>query len=112
MQYLLRMAAHRRSDVSSCGVVGAGGWGGAMRNEPWVGPEVGDAGTSGAGAVPLRSAQMMGQKQRKEDNYVHFDVSFIVPDGKRRVNEGLAKRRNTQGTESVPSPALTQLIRN
>ena len=31
-----------------------------MRNEPWVWPEVGDAGTSGAGAVPLRSAQLMG----------------------------------------------------
>ena len=33
-----------------------------MRNEPWVWrPKVGDAGTSGAGAVPLRSTQMMGQ---------------------------------------------------
>ena len=28
-------------------------------------PEVGDAGTSGAGAVPLRSAQMMGQQKNK-----------------------------------------------
>ena len=28
-------------------------------------PEVGDAGTSGAGAVPLRSAQMMGQQKQK-----------------------------------------------
>ena len=37
-----------------------------MRNEPWVWPEVGDAGTSGAGAVPLRSAQLMGQQQKKE----------------------------------------------
>ena len=27
--------------------------------------EGGDAGTSGAGAVPLRSAQMMGQQQKK-----------------------------------------------
>ena len=38
-----------------------------MRNEPWVWPEVGDAGTSGAGAVPLRSAQMM-RKQKKKKN--------------------------------------------
>ena len=36
-----------------------------MRNEPWVWPEVRDAGTSGAGAVPLRSAQMMGQQKKK-----------------------------------------------
>ena len=36
-----------------------------MRNETWVWPEVGDAGTSGAGAVPLRSAQMMGQQKKK-----------------------------------------------
>ena len=37
-----------------------------MRNEPWVWPEVGDAGTSGAGAVPLRSAQMMGKQHTKK----------------------------------------------
>ena len=37
-----------------------------MRNEPRVWPEVGDAGTSGAGALPLRSAQMMGQQQKKK----------------------------------------------
>ena len=37
-----------------------------MRNEPWVWPEVGDAGTSGAGAVPLRSAQLMGQKKKRK----------------------------------------------
>ena len=36
-----------------------------MRNEPWVWPEVRDAGTSGAGAVPLRSAQLMGQQKKK-----------------------------------------------
>ena len=29
-------------------------------------PRVGDAGTSGAGAVPLRSAQMMGQQKKKK----------------------------------------------
>ena len=29
-------------------------------------PEVRDAGTSGAGAVPLRSAQLMGQKKKKK----------------------------------------------
>ena len=51
-----------------------------MRNEPWVWPEVRDAGTSGAGAVPLRSAQMMGQQKKKKkkkkktahDNRSHF----------------------------------------
>ena len=37
-----------------------------MRNERWVWPEVRDAGTSGAGAVPLRSAQMMGQQKKKK----------------------------------------------
>ena len=37
-----------------------------MRNEPWVWPEVRDAGTSGAGAVPLRSAQLMGQQQQQQ----------------------------------------------
>ena len=37
-----------------------------MRNEPWVWPEVGNAGTSGAGAVPLRSAQMMGKQKKKK----------------------------------------------
>ena len=37
-----------------------------MRNEPWVWPEVRDAGTSGAGAVPLRSAHLMGQQKKKK----------------------------------------------
>ena len=37
-----------------------------MRNEPWVWPEVGGAGMSGAGAVPLRSAQMMGQQKKNK----------------------------------------------
>ena len=37
-----------------------------MRNEPWVWPKVGDAGMSGAGAVPLRSTQMMGQQKKKK----------------------------------------------
>ena len=46
-----------------------------MRNEPRVWPEVGDAGTSGAGAVPLRSAQMMGQqKKKKKKKRVMFQV--------------------------------------
>ena len=31
-------------------------------------PEVGDAGTSGAGAVPLRSAQLMGQQKQTKKN--------------------------------------------
>ena len=46
-----------------------------MRNEPWVWPEVRDAGTSGAGAVPLRSAQMMGQKKKKKKNHL---VCFLL----------------------------------
>ena len=63
-QCFLRMAAHQRSDVTSCGPLDGGA---AMRNEPWVWrPKVGDAGTSGAGAVPLRSAQMMGQQQQNQ----------------------------------------------
>ena len=37
-----------------------------MQNEPWVWPEVGDAGMSGVGAVPLRLAQMMGQQKKKK----------------------------------------------
>ena len=40
------------------------GGGAAMRNEPWVWPKVGDAETSSAGVVPLRSAQMMGQLKK------------------------------------------------
>ena len=36
-----------------------------MQNEPWVWLKVGGAGTSGAGAVPLRSAQMMGQQNKQ-----------------------------------------------
>ena len=35
-----------------------------MRHEPWACPKVGDARTSGAGAVPLRSAQMIGQQKK------------------------------------------------
>ena len=38
-----------------------------MRNEPWVWPEVRDAGTSGAGAMPLRSAQLMGQQKKTKN---------------------------------------------
>ena len=50
-----------------------------MRNEPWVWPEVGDARTSGAGAVPLRSAQLMGQQKeekKKEKKRKIFLVQF------------------------------------
>ena len=57
MQCFLWMAGYQRSDD-----------GAAMRNEPWVWPKVGDAGTSGAGAVPLRSVQMMGQQKNREKN--------------------------------------------
>ena len=49
------------------------GGGAAMRNEPWVWPKVGDAGTSGAGAVPLRSAQMMGQQKKKKKKKSNSD---------------------------------------
>ena len=45
-----------------------------MRNEPWVWPEVRDAGTSGAGAVPRRSAQLMGQQKKKKKK-----KTFIIP---------------------------------
>ena len=61
-----------------------------MRNERWVWPEVRDAGTSGAGAVPLRSAQMMGQQQqqnktkktkkkRRRDFRVNYTQSARIP---------------------------------
>ena len=57
-----------------------------MRNEPWVWPKVGDAGTSGAGAVPLRSAQMMGkQKKRKKE---------------RKKEKKKKKKRKKGGTET------------
>ena len=45
-----------------------------MRNEPWVWPEVRDAGTSGAGAVPLRSAQLMGQQKKKKKRIVKHNA--------------------------------------
>ena len=44
-------------------------------------PEVGGAGTSGAGAVPLRSAQMMGQqkkKKKKEDEQYNKQKSLTL----------------------------------
>ena len=44
-----------------------------MRNEPWVWPKVGDAGTNDAGAVPLRSAQMMGQQKKKKKRVLDDD---------------------------------------
>ena len=55
VQFLLRMAAHQQSDVTSCGLTAE-----------WVLGVAGsrDAGTSGAEAVPLRSAQMMGPKKK------------------------------------------------
>ena len=49
-----------------------------MWNMPWVWPEVGDAGTSDAGAAPLRLAQMMGQqkkKKKKSFNNIYHVVS-------------------------------------
>ena len=64
-----------------------------MRNEPWVWPEVGDDGTSGAGAVPLRSAQLMGQrkkKKKKRDREI---------DRRRRETEGPGMERGRRGRE-------------
>ena len=49
-----------------------------MRNEPWVWPEVRDAGTSGAGAVPLRSAQLMGQQKKKKKKIKKRDSETIL----------------------------------
>ena len=48
-----------------------------MRNEHWVWPKVGGAGTSGAGAVPLRSAQMMGQQQQQKEGITKVTLSFF-----------------------------------
>ena len=41
-------------------------------------PEVRDAGTSGAGAVPLRSAQMVGQQKKTQTNK---PISLILRHG-------------------------------
>ena len=48
-----------------------------MWNDPWVWPEVRDAGTSGAGAVPLRSAQMMGQQQTNKTKKYKHDLFYL-----------------------------------
>ncbi len=58
-----------------------------MRNEPWVWPEVRDAGTSGAGAVPLRSAQLMGQQKKNIKKSISLKIlinviTFLGPDSK------------------------------
>ena len=90
VQCFLWMAAYQRSDVSS-------GGGAMMQNEPWVWPKVGDAGTSGAGAVPLRSAQMMGQQQqnkqknkkrRRSTRVFSFDNGKIYADQSARGKRG------------------------
>jgi len=47
-----------------------------MWNEPWVWPEVGDAGMRGMGAVPLRSAQMMGQQKTKQKTARLLDIFY------------------------------------
>ena len=49
-----------------------------MQNEPWVWPEVGDAGTSGAGAVPLKSAQLMGQQNNNNKNKNVKPVESVI----------------------------------
>ena len=56
-------------------------------------PEVGDAGTSGAGALPLRSAQMMGQqkkkkKRRRSTRVFSFDNGKIYADQSARGKRG------------------------
>ena len=77
------------------------GGGAAMRNEPWVWPEVGDAGTSGAGAVPLRSAQMMG-KQTKQKQKTKQNKKTPLP---RRMEE--FRLRMTVFLATVVLPLLT-----
>ena len=59
-------AAHQRSDVTSCGPLVAGP---PCGMSPGCGRSLGDAGTSGAGAAPLRSAQTMGQQKTKQERY-------------------------------------------
>ena len=49
-----------------------------MQNEPWVWPKVGDAGTSGTGAVPLRSAQMMGPQKKREKKEFTVTITVII----------------------------------
>ena len=61
VQRLLQMAAHQRSDVSSCGPLG---WG--CDAESVLGVAVDwNAGTSCAGVVSITSAQMMGQPKKE-----------------------------------------------
>ena len=50
-----------------------------MWNERWVWPEVRDAGTSGAGAVPLRSAQMMGQQKQQQQQQQKNSYIALYP---------------------------------
>ena len=50
-------------------------------------PEVRDAGTSGAGAVPLRSAQLMGQQKKNIKKSISLKIlinviTFLGPDSK------------------------------
>ena len=52
-----------------------------MRNEPWVWPKVGDAGTSGAGAVLLRSAQMMGKQNKQQQKHAKGKIHQNTPTG-------------------------------
>ena len=70
-----------------------------MRNEPWVWPEVGGAGTSGAGAVPLRSAQMMGQQNKKNKKKKSLQ-SIIIDKLDRKVRSSIII---TQSSSRVPS---------
>ena len=51
-----------------------------MWNMLWVWPEVGDAGTSDAGAAPLRLAQMMGQQKKKKVSLlITYITSYPLP---------------------------------
>ena len=77
-----------------------------MVNKPWVWPEVRNAGTSGAGAVPLRSAQLMGQQKKKKKKKKKFTQSesdpnvdkthtYIDRSDRFRIQHPIVRRHNT-----------------
>ena len=67
-----------------------------MRNERWVWPEVRDAGTSGAGAVPLRSAQLMGQQKKPHTLQIQALLVMGWKNGEEK-NDKLAYRSEDTG---------------
>ena len=77
VQCLLRMAAHQRSDVSSCGPLG-------------VGPR-----------CRMRSAQMMGQQKKKKNARTqHYAQGKVLVLKKKRKKKGGS--RSTKGTQNRP----------